>query len=361
MPGHTVGDRPIQVPLSRFFSSVLGRFQVLRARPARALTTGAPPHPPGRRPEPTAFARPCRTCDRAVRPGDGTVAWVDPLRWHERPSLRRPVLIAAFEGWNDAADAASTAARYLAESWDARPFATIDPEEFYDFTVVRPHVSLTDQGARKVDWPEPQLSAASPPGTAHDVILLRAAEPQLRWATYTATVVEVAKSLGVELVLTLGALLADVAHTRAVPVTGMAASAELMSRLSMRRSRYEGPTGIVGVLHDALTAAGIPAASLWASVPHYIGATPSPKATLALVERTVALLGTHVETVELEVAASAYERQVSEVVAEDEQMVDYVRRLEELEGDDEDDAAAWPSADNLADEVERFLRDQPSE
>ena len=286
---------------------------------------------------------------------------MDAMRWEERPSLRRPVLIAAFEGWNDAADAASTAARFLADSWAARRFASIDPEEFYDFTVVRPHVSLTERGTRQVSWPEPHLSAASPPGTSHDVVFLRASEPQLRWGAYTAVVVDMAKALGVELVLTLGALLADVAHTRAVPVTGMAANADLMSRLGMGRSRYEGPTGIVGVLHDSLTRAGIPAASLWASVPHYVGATPSPKATLALVERTTALLGAHVGTTELEVAASSYERQVSEVVAEDEDMADYVRRLEDLEGDDEDAAAEWPSADNLAAEVERFLRDQPSE
>ena len=282
---------------------------------------------------------------------------MDALRWDERPSLRRPVLVAAFEGWNDAADAASTAAQYLADQWDARPFASIDPEEFYDFTMVRPHVRLVDGVTRHVDWPTPQLSAASPSDGAHDVVFLRAAEPQLRWRTYTATVVEAAQALGVELVLTLGALLADVAHTREIPVTGMAASADLMQRVGMSRSRYEGPTGIVGILHDSLTQAGIPAASLWASVPHYVGSTPSPKATLALVERTAALLGTEVGTVELEVAASAYERQVSEVVAEDEDMVAYVRRLEEVGGEEDDEP--WPSGDHLADEVERFLRDQP--
>lgn len=282
---------------------------------------------------------------------------MDALRWDERPSLRRPVLVAAFEGWNDAADAASTAADYLAGQWGARAFASIDPEEFYDFTAVRPRVRLVDDVTRHVDWPRPQLLAASPSGGAHDVVFLRGAEPQLRWRTYTATVVEAARALGVELVLTLGALLADVAHTRDVPVTGMAADAELMRRLGMTRSRYEGPTGIVGVLHDSLTEAGIPAASLWASVPHYVGGTPSPKATLALVQRAAALLGIDVGTVELEVAASAYERQVSEVVAEDEDMVDYVRRLEDLGGDEEDEP--WPSGDHLAAEVERFLRDQP--
>ncbi len=282
---------------------------------------------------------------------------MDALRWDERPSLRRPVLVAAFEGWNDAADAASTAAQYLAGQWEARAFASIDPEEFYDFTTVRPRVRLVDGVTRHVDWPTPQLSAAALSGGPHDVVFLMGAEPQLRWRTYAATVVGAAQALGVEMVLTLGALLADVAHTRDVPITGMAADAELMQRLGMSRSRYEGPTGIVGVLHDSLTEAGIPAASLWASVPHYVGGTPSPKATLALVKRTAALLGAEVGTVELEVAASTYERQVSEVVAEDEDMVDYVRRLEELGGEGEDEP--WPSGDHLAAEVERFLRDQP--
>jgi len=291
---------------------------------------------------------------------------MDAMRWEERPSLRRPVLVAAFEGWNDGADAASSAARFLAEAWSARTIATIDPEEFYDFTEVRPHVRLVEGVSRQVDWPAPELSAASPPGLAHDIVFLRAAEPQLRWRTYTALLVDAAKELGVELVVSLGALLADVAHTQEVPVTGMAADAELMRRLGMKRSRYEGPTGIVGVFHDALMSAGIPAASLWASVPLYVGSTPSPKATLALVERTAALLGSDVGTVELEVAAAAYERQVSEIVGEDEDIAAYVRRLEELDGEenaeDGDDAnGELPSTDALAAEVERFLRDHPSD
>ncbi|MDP8975968.1 MAG: PAC2 family protein, partial [Actinomycetota bacterium] len=205
-----------------------------------------------------------------------------------------------------------------------------------------------------------------PPGMGHDVVFLRAAEPQLRWRTYTALLVAAAQELGVELVLTLGALLADVAHTQDVPVTGMAADADLMRRLDMKRSRYEGPTGIVGVLHDAFSGAGIATASLWASVPLYVGSTPSPKATLALVERTAGLLGSSVGTAELEVAAAAYERQVSEVVSEDEDVAAYVRRLEDLDVNEEadgegDHSEKLPSTDALADEVERFLRDHPSE
>ena len=281
------------------------------------------------------------------------------MRWDRRPTLRRPVLVAAFEGWNDAAEAASTAAGYLAASWEARPFGAIQPDEFYDFTAVRPEVRLVEGLTRRIDWPEGELATASVPGTPHDVVFLRAAEPQLRWRAYAATVVGVARDLGVELAVTLGALLADVPHTRPVRVTGTAADSALAARLGLQRSRYEGPTGIVGVLHDALTAAGIPSTSLWASVPHYVGGTPSAKAALALVERAASLLGTAVETVDLQVAASAYERQVSELVADDEDMTAYVRRLEEA--DEGTDPMEGPSGDSLAAEVERFLRDQRPE
>lgn len=278
------------------------------------------------------------------------------MRWDERPKLRRPVLIAAFEGWNDAGDGASMAARWLASTWAARSFAAIDPEEFYDFTVTRPRVRLTEGLTRRLDWPEGELRAASPGGSVHDVVFLHAAEPQLRWRTYAATVVGVARALGVELAITLGGLGAEVPHTRAVRVTGTAADPDLVDRLRLQRSRYEGPTGIVGVLHDALGRAGIPSASLWANVPHYVSGTPSPKAALALVERTAGLLGSTVPVRELELAAEAYERQVTAVVDEDEDIAAYVQRLEELGPDDDD--AGWPPGQGLADEVERFLRGQ---
>jgi len=291
---------------------------------------------------------------------------VDPVRWDDRPRLRRPVLVAAFEGWNDAGECASLAARYLAAQWAARQFATIDPEEFYDFTVTRPRVALRDGTRREVSWPDGELSAASPVGTAHDVVFLHAAEPQLRWRTYTGALVEVARSLGVEIAITLGGLGAEVAHTMPVRVTGTAADPELERRLGLERSRYQGPTGIVGVLHDALAGAEIPSASLWAGVPHYVSGTPSPKAALALVERTASLLGARIETLDLEVAAAAYERQVSEVVSEDDDVAGYVARLEELGdgdgGDDEEpDELPWPPPPDLAGEVERFLRDQSPE
>ncbi|MDP9387470.1 MAG: PAC2 family protein [Actinomycetota bacterium] len=281
---------------------------------------------------------------------------MDPVRWDERPRLRRPVLVAAFEGWNDAADAASLAARYLAASWGARRFASLDPEEFYDFTTTRPRIRLVDGMTRRIDWPDGELAAASPPGAARDVVFLHAAEPQLRWRTYAASVVGVARTLGVELAVTLGALLAEVPHTRPVPITGTAADSELVSRLRLERSRYEGPTGIVGVLHDALRGAELPSASLWAAVPHYASGTASPKAALALVQRTAGLLGARVATRELEVAAATYERTVSEAVAADEDAAAYVRHLEE--SGPEDDELEWASGSDLAEEVERFLRGQ---
>jgi proteasome assembly chaperone (PAC2) family protein len=280
---------------------------------------------------------------------------MDVVRWSARPKLRRPVLIAAFEGWNDAADAASGAARYLRDHWSARPFADVDPEEFYDFSSTRPQVRLAEGLTREIVWPANQLSAASLPGERHDVVVLLGVEPQLRWRTFCTTLIEVATDLGVEMVLTLGALLADVAHSRPVRVTGTGADAELVRRLGLQRSRYEGPTGIVGVLHDACGRAGVPSASLWAAVPHYVAATPSPKATLALVQRTSKLLATPLTTTDLEIAAAAYERQVSEVVSSDEDVAAYVSQLEAQAdaGVDEDDL---PTGDALAAELEAFLR-----
>jgi len=268
------------------------------------------------------------------------------------------VLIAAFEGWNDAGDGASEAATYLARRWGAQPFASIDPEEFYDFTETRPEVRLED-GRRVLDWPENVFSAAPLGGTGRDVVFLRGVEPQLRWRTFTGLVVEVARAVGVEMVVTLGALLAEVPHTRPVRVMGTAADKTIVERMGFRLSRYEGPIGILGVLQDALDRSGIPSASLWASVPAYVGQTPSPKATLALVSHLAELMDVSVATVDLDVAAAAYERQVNEVVSGDEDALAYVRSLEEAEDSDDDlDAFDLPGGDFLAAEVERYLRDQ---
>ena len=287
---------------------------------------------------------------------------MDYVRWQDRPQLRRPVLIAAFEGWNDAADAASTAARYLRDRWSARPFATIDHEDFYDFTATRPQVRLVNGLTRRIEWPETQLSWAPLPGTSRDVVVLLGHEPQLKWRTFTEQVVTAATELKVELIVILGALLADVPHSRPVRVTGTAADAELVRRLDLGRSTYEGPTGIVGVLHEAFSRSHLPSVSLWAAVPHYVAATPSPKASLALVERAVDLLSTTVDIEDLAIAAADYERQVNEVVAADDDVVAYVRRLES--STDDDDAVAdleAVSGDALAAELERYLREQRGE
>ncbi len=300
------------------------------------------------------------------------MAFVDAVRWTARPTLRRPVLVAAFEGWNDAADAATTAVKYLDERWSARGFAEIDPEEFYDFSSTRPHVQLVDGLTREIVWPSNTFSAAALPAARRDVVLALGTEPQLRWRTFCEQVLSIVRETGVELVLTLGALLADVPHTRPVQVTGTAADDELVSRLGLQRSRYEGPTGIVGVLHDALSRAGVPSASLWAAVPHYVAATPSPKAALALVQRTADLLSSPMVVTDLEIAAASYERQVSEVVEADDDVSAYVRQLEERAPDEDDDDlddgeyatgeadfsdVDLPSGEALAAELERFLRD----
>lgn len=306
----------------------------------------------------------------------GNLGRVEALRWDDRPTLRRPVFIAAFEGWNDAGDGASAAASYLARRWGAKQFASIDPEEFYDFTSTRPEVRLEGGLTRAIEWPENTFSWAPLGATGRDVVIFRGVEPQLRWRTFCGLAIEVATALGCELVMTLGALLAEVPHTRPVRVMGTAANQDLITRFDLRASRYEGPTGILGVLHDAFARAGLPSASLWASVPAYVGQTPSPKATLALVTRLGELLDVDVPTVDLDVAAAAYERQVNEVVAADEDATAYVRSLEEVvdtedrfaddrlddDVDDEEiDPAELPGADALAAEVERFLREQGSE
>ena len=283
---------------------------------------------------------------------------MDYVRWQDRPQLRQPVLIAAFEGWNDAADAASSAVRYLRDEWSARPFATIDHEDFYDYTATRPQVRLVQGLTRRIDWPETELSWAALPGTSRDVVVLLGHEPQLKWRTFTEQVVGVAMELGIELIVILGALLADVAHTRPVRVTGTAADAGLVRRLKLGRSTYEGPTGIVGVLHDAFRKTHLPSASLWAAVPHYVGSTPSPKASLALIERAAELLSATVDTEDLQIAAGDYERQVSEVVAADDDVVAYVRRLEVGVDEEAVPDLEMVSGDALADEFERYLRDQ---
>jgi predicted ATP-grasp superfamily ATP-dependent carboligase len=282
----------------------------------------------------------------------------DELRIGERPSLERPVLITAFRGWNDGGQGASLAGAYLARRWEAEQFAEIDPEEFFDFQATRPMVSLTEGASRKLEWPENLFFRARIPEADRDAVLLLGVEPNLRWRTFSRLVVDLAADLGVELVVTLGALLADVPHTRPAPVTGSASDPDLVEQLGLQVSRYEGPTGIVGVLHDAFRAAGVPSVSLWAAVPHYVSLAPSPKAALALCERLGGVLGTPIDTAELTEAAESYQRQVTEAVSTDDETAAYVEELEQRA--DELDEESLPSGESLAAELTRFLRERES-
>jgi predicted ATP-grasp superfamily ATP-dependent carboligase len=278
------------------------------------------------------------------------------LRIASRPSLERPTLIAAFRGWNDGGQGASLAAGYLAKLWGAERFAEVDPENFFDFQATRPHVTLEEGVTRRIDWPATVFYHGRPPGLDHDVVLLLGIEPNLRGRTFTDIVVGFAKELDTELVVTLGALLADVPHTRPCPVTGTASDEQLVDRLGLSASRYEGPTGVVGVLHDACRGVDLPSVSLWAAVPHYVSLTPSPRAALALCERLGDLLGTSIETEELEEASAAYVDQVSEAVSSDPDTATYVEELE-TRADEilEEDV---PSGEALAAELTRFLRNR---
>jgi proteasome assembly chaperone (PAC2) family protein len=281
----------------------------------------------------------------------------DELIVHRRPELQSPVLVAAFRGWNDGGQAASLAAGYLAKLWNAQQFAEIDPEGFFDFQVTRPHVSLVDGVTRKVDWPETAFGHASLPGVERDAVLLTGNEPNVRWKTFTSLVVELVRDLQIELVVTLGSLLADVPHTRPAPVTGSASDPELVERLGLETSRYEGPTGIVGVLHDACRTAGIASASLWAAVPHYVSLAPSPRAAQALCDRLATLLAVDIDTEELRQAGETYSEQVSAAVATDEETQAYVEELEQRT-DEMPDEIQIPSGEALAAELTRFLRDR---
>jgi proteasome assembly chaperone (PAC2) family protein len=285
------------------------------------------------------------------------------LRIAHRPELREPVLIAAFRGWNDGGQAATLACGYLAREWRAVRFADIDPESFVDFQTTRPTVALDEGMTRRIDWPENVFYWAQVPGLERDAVILLGVEPNYRWRTFTELVVGFARELEVDLVVTLGALLADVPHTRASPVSGAASDAALVERLGLQHSRYEGPTGIVGVLHDACRRAGLPSVSLWSAVPHYVSLAPSPKAARALCERLGGLLGVDIDVEELARAEETYSAQVSEAVASDEDTQAYVdeleRRTDSLELFTEGDQL--PTGDALAAELTRFLREREGE
>ena len=282
------------------------------------------------------------------------------VRWLAEPTLTKPTLLAGFTGWNDAGDAASTAMRTMIESWGAQPLAEIDPEAFTDFATVRPQVRLDDQNQRTILWPTVGVWSASLPGG--DVILLLGPEPALRWRLFSETVLDLAQRFDTTLAISLGALLADVPHSRAVPIIGTATDDGLIDRFELQRSQYEGPTGIVGVLHDTWQRAGLATASLWAAVPGYAAQVPSPKASLALVERACSMIGTPAPTAALEGGAAEYDARVAALIGDDDDMVEYLSRLEEISDDDEDDdemtVAGSIDPDDLVNEVEQFLRDQ---
>jgi proteasome assembly chaperone (PAC2) family protein len=284
---------------------------------------------------------------------------MQPLRWERRPDgLRAPALVCAFKGWNDAGESATSALSFLGAHLEAERFATVDPEEFVDFQNTRPSVQLTEGLSREIAWPEFELYEARVPRAPRDLILLSGPEPAYRWRTFCRTVIELAEALGVHLVVPLGALLADVPHSRPVAITGIASDEALEERVGLSRPTYEGPTGIVGVLHALCSDAGLPTASLWAAVPHYVAVVPNPKGALAILRKLESLVGVTVDASELETAAVEYDRQVTRAVELDPDVQAFVERLEKAADEEEGppDPDQLPSGDVIAREFQRFLR-----
>ncbi len=268
-------------------------------------------------------------------------------------------MVCSFQGWNDAGDAASTATSFLAQALDAQRFAQIDTEEFYDFQANRPQVQIDETSARVISWPSVEMLEARAPRAPRDLVIVQGNEPSMRWRSFSALIVDLAEALDVQLVVTLGGLLADVPHSHPVAMTGFASDPEMMQRLGLKASGYEGPTGIVGVLHASCAQAGLPSASVWASVPHYVAAASSPKAALALLRKLELMVGVSVDVSELEEAAGEYEHQVELAVQSDPDIQAFVERLERRAQESEDDklgAEDLPSGDLLAREFQRFLR-----
>ncbi|RJQ92534.1 PAC2 family protein [Amycolatopsis panacis] len=275
---------------------------------------------------------------------------------HDHPESNRPIMILAFEGWNDAGDAASRALEHLQLTWDATPLAEVEPDDYYDFQVSRPSVRLVDGVSRRVDWPTTRLSVCRPEGLDRDLVLVQGPEPNMRWRAFCAELVEHVVQLDVELVVALGALLADTAHTRPVPVTGTAYDKDTASRFHLELNNYQGPTGIVGVLQDYCVQAGVPAVSIWAAVPHYVSHPPSPKATLALLHKLEDVLDVEIPLGSLPEQAEEWQQTVSEMADEDEEISEYVRGLEERGDAETDFTMEEVSGDKIAAEFERYLR-----
>jgi hypothetical protein len=274
----------------------------------------------------------------------------------ELPRLVEPVMIAAFEGWNDAGEAASTALEHLELSWDAEPLAAIDPEEYYDFQVTRPHVRHTGGVTRRIEWQTTRLSVATLPGTGRHVVLVNGIEPNLRWRTFCAELLEYVERLGVTKVITLGALLTDTPHTRPTPVSGISYDRSSAGELRVEPSSYQGPTGIVGVFQNACIEAGVPAMSFWAAVPHYVSQARVPKAAVALLHRIEEVLDVEVPLGGLPEQAEEWERTVSEMAEADDEVREYVRQLEEQAESGDAEAMRDTSGDAIAADFERYLR-----
>jgi proteasome assembly chaperone (PAC2) family protein len=287
---------------------------------------------------------------------------VDSLTWEsDLPHLRSPILVCAFRGWNDAAAAASTALASIANDLEGEQIAQIDPEDFFDFQSTRPTITMDEGQTRRIEWPENNVIAVRVPSADRDLVLFDGTEPNLRWRTFSETIATVADALGVEMVITLGALIAEVSHTLPVPITGLASSQELVEELDLERSSYEGPTGIVGVVHDLCRQSGLDSASLWAAVPHYVAAVPNPKAALALLRRLEALTGIAVEASELEEETVDYEEQIGRAVAANPEIEELVSRIEAEQVDMLDEEGELPNADTLAQDFQRFLRQRGNE
>jgi proteasome assembly chaperone (PAC2) family protein len=284
---------------------------------------------------------------------------VDSLSWEgDVPQLRNPILVCSFRGWNDAAAAASTALATVVEALDSEVIAEVDPEDYFDFQTTRPTIVLTEGQARHIEWPQNTLIAARVPAADRDLVLLDGTEPNLRWRTFSETIATAADALGVETVVTLGALIAEVSHTLPVPITGLASDEALVEELDLQRSTYEGPTGIVGVVHDRCRRLGMTSASLWAAVPHYIAAVPNPKAALALLRRLEGLTGIAVEATDLEEEATSYEEQISRAVAANPEIEELVEKIESEQSEQFEPPEDVPSAESIARDFQQFLRQQ---
>ncbi len=294
------------------------------------------------------------------------------VRWGAQPHLEAPIIIAAFEGWSDAGQAASLTADFLIREWNLTEVADLDPEEFFEFATVRPVVKLDDNNVREIEWPGVKIYAGRENFGAFDVIVFRGREPQLRWRRFSDQLIGIAQKFDAHLVITLGALHSEIAHTAEPQIIGTSSNNDLLDRYNLMQSRYEGPTGIVGVLTDAMHRAGLPAMSMWATVPHYLNQQAFPKAALALTKYVAAVTGAFVNTDELASVTRRYNQQIDEWVQNDPKIAEFVMTLDPGTGDLSTDDNSHPAGsgtvplaqtnpDELVAEVEQFLRDQASE